>query len=226
MHKVSCVIAAYNEAPRIGGVLRAVTGHPLLNEIIVVDDGSKDNTAGAARTFKNVRLISHDKNQGKSKAVHTGLTQAKGDVIFLLDADLVGLTAENITDILNPVLNNLADVGISMRRNSPWIDRILGIDYISGERVFSKALIEKHLDEIYKLPNFGLEVFLNRIIIKNKCRIKVAYWENVISPLKSKKIGLISGIKSDIRMISDILKVISIFEVIYQFTQMLRLKVD
>ena len=53
---VSCVIPAYNEAARIAGVLEAVTRHPLINEVIVVDDGSTDETPNVVAKFRQVDL--------------------------------------------------------------------------------------------------------------------------------------------------------------------------
>ena len=225
MMKVSCIISAYNEEPRIGTVLRAVFGHPLIDEIIVVDDGSKDRTKDVVRKFEGVHLIVHEKNKGKSQTVVDGIVQSKGDIIFLLDADLIGLTPKDISDLTVPVLSGKADISISLRKNSLWIARKIGLDFISGERVFLKGLVVTHLNEMQKLPHFGLEVYLNKLIIKNKYKIKVVFWENVISPWPSKKRGLLLGLKGFFLMILDILKTISIFEAVYQLVMMSFLKV-
>ncbi|HEX9503672.1 MAG TPA: glycosyltransferase family 2 protein [Patescibacteria group bacterium] len=225
MDKISCIIAAFNEYDRIAKVLQAVHNHPKLSEVIVVDDGSIDHTDEVVRQFPNIRLIKQPKNQGKSMAVFTGINNATGNIIFLLDADLVGLTAENITDMVDPVLSGQADIAISIRKNSPWFDRMVGIDYISGERVFLKKLIQGHLNEIPKLRAFGLEVFLNRLIIKNKYRIKIVPMMNVISPLKYKKSGFMAGVKGDFNMMRDIFKTVSVLEAGMQYVRMTRLKV-
>lgn len=225
MSKVSCIIPAYNEESRIGTVLRAVYDHPLIDEIIVVDDGSKDRTEDVVKKFKGVQLIVHEKNKGKSQAVVGGIIQSKGDIIFLLDADLIGLTPKDISDLVEPVLSQKADISISMRKNSPWISRKIGLDFISGERVFSRGLVQDHLNEMQKLPHFGLEVYLNKLVIKNKYRIKIIFWENVISLWPHKKRGLLSGFKSFLLMILDILRTTSIFEAVCQFVKMSFLKV-
>ncbi|MCX6813213.1 MAG: glycosyltransferase family 2 protein [Candidatus Azambacteria bacterium] len=225
MTKVSCIIPAYNEEPRIGTVLRVVYNHPLIDEIIVVDDASKDNTKDIVRKYEGVQLIIHEKNKGKSQTVVDGIIQSKGDIVFLLDADLIGLTPKNISDLIEPVLSQKADISISMRKSSPWIDRKIGFDFISGERVFLKKLVQNHLNEMQKLARFGLEVYLNKLIIKNKFRIKVVFWEDVISLWKYKKSGLFPGLKGDFLMILDILKTVSVFEVIHQFVAMSFLKV-
>lgn len=225
MSKVSCIIPAFNEALRIETVLKAVYGHPLIDEILVIDDGSKDNTKDVVGKYDGVNLIVHEKNKGKSQTVVDGIIQSKGDILFLLDADLVGLTSENISDLIEPVISGRADISISMRKNSPWIDRKIGLDFISGERVFPKKLVQNNLDEMGKLAHFGLEVYLNKLIIKNKYRIKVVFWENVDSMWKYKKSGLFVGLKSDFFMILDILKTVSIFEVVRQFVKMSLLKI-
>lgn len=225
MTRVSCIIPAYNEGPRIGGVMEVVWNHPLIDEILVVDDGSEDDTRDVVSKFRGIKSIIHKENTGKSRAVADGIVRSRGDIIFLLDADLVGLTSKDISDLLEPVLFSRADISISMRKNSPWIDKKIGLDFISGERVFSKKLIQDHMDAIRNLPPFGLESYLNKLIIKNKLRIKVAFWENVISLGKYKKSGLIRGVKGDLKMILDVLKTISVFEVVYQFVAMSFLKV-
>jgi len=225
MQKVSCIIAAYNEHDRIGNVLKVVNDHPLLEEVIVVDDGSKDNTADVVLQFSNVRLIVQPKNHGKSFAVYTGLKNCKSDLVFFLDADLIGLTANDITNLIHPVTQGIADISISLRKNSPLLDRIIGIDYLSGERVFSKKIIQPYLEEIGKIHGFGLEVFLNRIIIKNRLRIKIVHWDGVISPYPSKKVGTWQGTKNFIGMLSDMFKTVSVFEILGQIISLLEQKV-
>ena len=225
MSKVSCIIPAYNEELRIETVLRAVYEHPLINEIIVVDDASKDNTKDVVRKFENVQLIVHEKNEGKSQTVVDGIVQSKGEIIFLLDADLIGLTPKDISDLIEPVLSHKADISISLRKNSPWISRKIGLDFISGERVFSRKLVQDNLTEMQKLPHFGLEVYLNRLIIKNKYRIKVVFWKDVISLWPHKKSGMLLGLKGFFLMTIDILGTISIFEAVRQFVKMSFLKV-
>ncbi len=216
---------AYNEESRIGTVLRAVCGHPLIDEIIVVDDGSKDRTEDVVKKFEGAQLIVHEKNKGKSQTVADGIVRSKGDIIFLLDADLIGLTSKNISDLVEPVLSGKADISISLRKNSPWIFRKIGLDFISGERVFSRKLVQNHLNEMQKLPHFGLEVYLNKLAIKNKYRIKIIFWGNVISLWPHKKSGLLLGLKSFFLMLIDILKTVSIFEAVRQLVKMSFLKV-
>ncbi len=89
--KVSLVIPAYNEEKAIGGDLRTAiatlgaTGWEW--EIIVVDDGSSDGTAGIAQSFPEVRLIRHPYNMGGGAARSTGIRHASGEVVVVSDGD-------------------------------------------------------------------------------------------------------------------------------------------
>lgn len=218
---VSCIIPAYNEAQRIGKVLDAITFHPLISEIIVVDDCSSDNTVANAQR-EGVTVIPLPKNLGKSGAVATGIAAAAGTHLLLLDADLVGLSADDITALLQPVISHQVDVTISLRRNSPRLWRMIGLDYISGERVIPRSLVASRLAEIQALANFGLEVWLNRLWIAEKYRIGVIHWHQVISPYKASKMGLIRGILADYAMTRDILRTISLREIVRQIVAMRR----
>ena len=223
--KVSCVIPAYNEAPRIANVLDAVAGHPLLSEILVIDDGSTDGTREIAAAYDGVILIPLKQNGGKSAAVAEGIRDAAGDLIFLLDADLTGITKESITALIEPVLKGEADISISLRSNTPIVWRWIGLDYISGERVFSKEFIAPLLGGLSSLHGFGLEVYLNRHLLKQRLHIAIVWWPTVASAFKhvDGQAWYYFGVKKDfIRMAFIVLKTITPWEAAWQIAAMLR----
>jgi glycosyltransferase involved in cell wall biosynthesis len=206
-HRISCIICAFNEAPRIGAVLAVASVHPLLSEVIVVDDGSTDGTAEVVRRFPSVKLISCETNRGKSAAMALGIAAAQNEMLMLLDADLKGLAAEHITALAAPVLSGTAEVSMSLRQNSLLMFRAIGLDFVSGERVVKKELLSEALKEIHGLPRFGIEVFMNNLIIARRRSIAVIHWLDVTQARKTEKLGYWKGIRAEWRMISDLLKV-------------------
>ncbi|VVB81545.1 Uncharacterised protein [uncultured archaeon] len=107
--------------------------------------------------------------------------------------------------------------------SSPIIWRTIGLDFISGERVFNKNLI-KNYNELVNLPGFGLEVFLNKHIMDEKLKIKVVRWDNVKSPYPNKKFGFIKGNIAFIAMIFQIFSTAGFIGSLYQIIKMLSLK--
>ena len=218
---LSCIICAYNEAARIRDVLSVATAHWLLDEVIVVDDGSSDETADIVRCFPSVRLMSFEKNSGKSRAFAEGLRAAKNDHIICLDADLKHLTMANISDLAEPILSGCWDVSISIRKNSLPIYRWFGLDFVSGERVLPKRIVAACLSEIDKLPRFGIEVYINERIIKEHLRIAVVHFDNVVNTRKAEKMGWWRGTLAEWQMARDVLRVASPLEVVWQNYRML-----
>ena len=111
---LSIVIPAYNEERFIGTLLEAILKVDLASidvkpEIIVVNDCSKDRTSEIVRQFSQARLIEHSVNQGKGKAVRTGLAEVTGDFIIIQDADLE-YDPEDYLPMLAPILADQADV--------------------------------------------------------------------------------------------------------------------
>lgn len=90
MPLLSVIIPAYNEAKTIREILEKINSVGIDKEIIVIDNGSFDETAKILRDIKydNLKIIHHTSNRGKGGAVLTGLSLAKGDYIIIQDADL------------------------------------------------------------------------------------------------------------------------------------------
>ena len=115
MDFLSVVIPAYNEAPRISRALERVAQflrqQPYRWEILVVDDGSRDDTAkqveALAGKIPQLHLVRHPTNLGKGAAVRTGLKKAQGEAILFCDAD--GATP---IEELNRLLPHLQEVSI------------------------------------------------------------------------------------------------------------------
>ena len=109
---LSVVIPVYNEVENIGEILKRVQATKLAIEIVVVDDGSQDGTRDTLRTLdgkENVRVILHERNQGKGAAVVTGLRAAKGDILLIQDADLE-YDPRDYPGLLQPIEEGKADV--------------------------------------------------------------------------------------------------------------------
>lgn len=225
MKKISCIIPAFNEAERISKIMELAAANPLIYEVIVVDDGSSDGTREVITKNNLVKPLFLPKNLGKSGAVHAGIEAASGEYILLLDADLIGLTDADISSLIQPILDDRADVTISLRQYTAPIHYLLGIDYISGERVFPKRMLENESEKLLSLPKFGLEVFLNNLIIAHKYRVKVVRWKSVWSTLKWKKQGFLRGTIGEIRMRLDIYQTIGIGSIVSQIRKLRNLMV-
>ena len=111
MPTLSIVIPAYNEGAFIAKLLERILAVPVESlgfekEIVVVDDGSKDNTAAEARRFPGVKVFTQVPNHGKGKAVQRGIRESTGDFILIQDADL-----EYDPDDYLPMLRALKETG-------------------------------------------------------------------------------------------------------------------
>jgi len=205
----TCLIPAFNEAKRLPGVLKATLAHPLLSRVVVIDDGSTDGTDAVAQA-SGAELLRTPQNLGKTHALLMGLRTVETSHVVLLDADLCGLTANAVSELIEPVDTGEAYVSVSLRGNAPWTWQRIGIDYISGERVFPMELIAGHIDELEHQRRFGFEVFFNELVVSTGKPVAVVRWPDVASPPKASKRGVWRGLLSDAAMLGDITRTIGV----------------
>ncbi len=134
---LSIIIPAYNEEQRLGVTLERVSHYireQVYNtELIVVDDGSHDNTVGIARRFPHVRILVQPQNYGKGAAVRRGMLEAQGHFRLFTDADLSTPITE-LPKLLYHVEQGTADVCIGSRaldrdnvkKHQPWLREMMG----------------------------------------------------------------------------------------------------
>lgn len=105
----SVVIPAYNEQRTVKKVVKTALNTPGVTEVIVVNDGSTDQTRKKIEDLP-VKIIDHKKNMGYTKAMHDGIVAANGPVVAIIDADWKNITTESIKKIIDPVIEDRADL--------------------------------------------------------------------------------------------------------------------
>jgi glycosyltransferase involved in cell wall biosynthesis len=141
--KVSIVIPAYNEATRILDTLCRIAEYrkhlPYATEILVVDDGSTDETADIVERMEHpgLRLIRNRTNRGKGYSVKCGVLAATGDYVLFSDADL-STPIEEMANLLTAAVKENADVVVGSRGlDNRYIEKHQSLVRESGGRLFN-----------------------------------------------------------------------------------------
>lgn len=206
--RVACIVPAFNEAGRIGHVLEAVAASPQVSEIIVVDDGSSDGTAGAAMRHRNVRVYSLPHNVGKGAAMRAGATVTTADVLLFLDADLMHLEPRHVALLLEPVLSGEAAMSIGRFSGGRFLTDLAQrvSPNISGQRAIRRSLFL----EVPRLDcsRMDVEVRLNRYARRKRWPVRRVPLHGVTHPMKEEKLGLLRGALERARMYRDIVRTV------------------
>ncbi len=203
---ISVVVPAYNEAGRISAVLAPVVDCDLVDEVIVVDDGSDDGTAEEASAFA-VRLIRLSQNSGKAAALDAGVTEAKCDTLLFLDADLVGLTSGHIERLVRAYQSGRLDmvVGVfsSGRAQTDIAQKIN--PYASGQRILPRRLWDRAKEYVCEM-DYGIEIALSKLAAKEGWRKELVKLDGVTHVLKEEKRGFARGVVDRLKMYGDMIK--------------------
>ncbi|MCP4358979.1 MAG: glycosyltransferase family 2 protein [Chloroflexi bacterium] len=188
---LSIIVPAYNEEATISIILEKVSHIPYLKEIIVVDDGSTDNTVRlvSEMNLPLVQLIEQPHNEGKTAAIHRGLQEVTGDITMFQDADLE-YDPDEIEGVIKPILDDRADVVYGSRFLVRRATRVLYFyHYLANKSLtfLSNILTNVNMTDIetcykaFRTPliknlnltssGFGMEVEITALITKTNARI-------------------------------------------------------
>jgi len=137
---LAVVVPVYNEAKTVADVVKTVLTQPLVQELIVVDDGSTDGTWEAlqplAKSDPRVKLLRHDQNQGKGAALRTAFAQLAAPFVVVQDADLEYDPTEYPL-LVNPIITGKADVVFGSRFTGSSAHRVLYFWHSVGNRILT-----------------------------------------------------------------------------------------
>ncbi|MCI0395343.1 MAG: glycosyltransferase family 2 protein [Chloroflexi bacterium] len=205
---VTAVIPAYNEAQRIGAILNVLQNVHELSQIVVVDDGSTDNTAAIVHRWREldprVLLKCLPENQGKGGAMVAGAETSANDIVTFLDADLVGIKPDHIQALIEPVKSGQCAMSLGLfnngRRTTDLSHEL--IPFLSGQRCLRWSLFRAAPD--LASTRWGIEVALSLYASRRAYPIRTVLWNGVTHAMRVEKGSFLAGCWSYWQMWSDI----------------------
>ena len=199
---VDCVIPARNEAPTVADVVSVCRQVPFVREVIVVDDGSDDDTASLAESAgaKVIRL----KGSGGSKAhaMAAGVRASDADHILFVDADLLGITPGHLEDICRPTLEGRAVMSLGAFDYRFWNWLVLRFPPTTGERIIPKWVFTALPP--HKLDGYTIEIMINEVVTEARLPCNVRTMKGVTHRTKRDKFGPIEGWRRSWEMFWDL----------------------
>ena len=197
--RIAAIVPAYNEQETLAEVIKVLKATPLIQEVLVISDGSTDGTVGIARGL-GVRTIHLRENHGKGMAMAVGVEHTDAPVLLFVDGDILNMTGELLTQLIEPVLSGRSDMNVGIRHRGDLINAfhcrtgplLSGIRCLRRE-VF-EAVPESHLE------GFAIETGLNWACRQLGGRITTFVMYNLKHLVKEKKRGLLPGIDARFRM--------------------------
>ncbi len=207
---IAAILPCFNEGPCITDSLTTILNSKHLDEIIVINDGSTDDSLAKLKKFGNkIRLLVNSINLGKSDAVFRGIQSTNTNYVFLIDTDLSRLTSELIDKAIQTGINSQSDLLlVPVDGSSKIFTKTLGIDLVlTGQRLIKRSKLSP-----YPPPaglRYGLEMYINILADTNQWKISVYDPPNFIrpvTPVKFLKGNVFEGLKNDLTMTTQVLK--------------------
>ena len=195
---VAAIIPAHNEEKTIEGVVRPLVNSPFIHEVIVVSDGSTDQTSSLAR-HAGAKVYDLEPCHGKGGAMLFGVQKTKANVLAFFDGDLLGLNEENVQSLITPVLSGKRSMNVGIRDRgllATWMSHHLPL--VSGERAMRRDIFESI--PVKYLQGFMIENAVNYYCRSRKKTYGAVTLDGVSIRTKYEKVGFMRGMLQYVRM--------------------------
>lgn len=191
---ISVIIPAYEEAASVARVVKFAKSLSFVGEVIVVDDGSADDTAQRAAEA-GALVVVHKRNLGKTRAVQTGAEHAKHDDVLMLDADMQGLSEQDFKKAYRVYRD--ADMVVLDYGGQHWVVRHSLLPATSGARLLKRRVL---LEAPFTNANhWEVEGVINRYLFSRGAVVRVVVATDLFSPRKESKYGRLRGMWLNLR---------------------------
>lgn len=197
--RVAAIVPAYNEQETLAEVLSVLKSTPLLDELIVVSDGSTDETVAIARGMK-VKTIHLRQNQGKAAAMAMGVAHTEAEILLFVDGDILNLTEAMLERLVRPVLDGGSDMNVGIRNRGALLNafhRTFG-PLLSGIRCLKREVFEAVPEE--QIAGFAIETGLNWACRQLGLRTTTTVFFHLKHLVKEKKRGFWRGSRARVEM--------------------------
>lgn len=200
----SILIPAFNEEKTIARIV-AVALESNLGSVLVVDDGSSDQTASVAKQA-GATVLQLPQNLGKGGAVFEGIRALQSEIVLLIDADLTGLTTEHLRSLARPVLDGKADMTRGVFTGGRWTTT--AAQQLTPQLNGQRAIVREKLLGVPGLRDsrYGVEIAITEHAKREGWRVVEVAMPNVSQVMKEEKRGFWQGLKYRLWMYADILR--------------------
>jgi len=197
MKKATAIISAFNEEDTLMDVILYASISPIIDEIIVINDGSTDETKGIIdELIKEIDLkpIHLEKNKGKGNAMAIGVENASNEVIVFVDADLSNIQEKHFKQLIDPVIKGEADMVLGQPSETMIDYGINPFKSFTGQRAVLKTDLVPLIDKM-KTSRFGVETLINLFYQSKGKVVKYVMLKDLIHPTKFGKTSPIKATK-------------------------------
>lgn len=191
--RVTAIVPVYNEAETLADVIRALQETDLVDEVLVVSDGSTDGTLDVIRQ-SGVRAIHLTSNAGKAVAMATGIAHTASPIIVFIDGDILHLNEALLRQLILPVTEGESDMNIGVRNRGALINMIHRRTgpLLSGLRCLRREIFAAVPDQF--LQGYRVETALNWACRRLRMVCTTTVLHNLKHRVKESKRGLVMGL--------------------------------
>lgn len=197
--RVAAIVPAYNEEETLADVLSVLKETPRVDEILVVSDGSTDETVSIARAM-GVHTIHLHRNHGKGMALAMGAVHTRAPILVFVDGDIMNLSEYLLGQLIDPVVSGQAAMCVGIRHRG-WLVDFFHSRFgplLSGIRCLERRVLDA-LPERY-VEGFAVETALNYSCNRQRLPVEVTVLHDLKHRVKEQKRGLSAGARARLDM--------------------------